>query len=72
MYKGIPQNDIGLRTDVMDNVNKSLGMKIAVRTMAPQVIVADEIGTKGGYRCYKLWYLFRCKRHIYSSWFRYN
>ncbi len=46
MYKGIPQNDIGLRTDVMDNVNKSLGMKIAVRTMAPQVIVADEIGTK--------------------------
>ena len=47
MYKGIPQNDIGLRTDVMDNVNKSLGMKIAVRTMAPQVIVADEIGTEG-------------------------
>ena len=46
MYKGIPQNDIGLRTDVMDNVTKSLGMKIAVRTMAPQVIVADEIGTK--------------------------
>lgn len=46
MYKGIPQNDIGLRTDVMDNVNKSLGMKIAVRTMAPQVIIADEIGTK--------------------------
>lgn len=45
MYKGIPQNDIGLRTDVMDNVTKSLGMKIAVRTMAPQVIVADEIGT---------------------------
>lgn len=47
MYKGIPQNDIGLRTDVMDNVTKSLGMKIAVRTMAPQVIVADEIGTEG-------------------------
>ena len=46
MYKGIPQNDIGLRTDVMDNVTKSLGMKIAVRTMAPQVIIADEIGTK--------------------------
>lgn len=47
MYKGIPQNDIGLRTDVLDNVTKSLGMKIAVRTMAPQVIVADEIGTEG-------------------------
>lgn len=46
MYKGVPQNDVGLRTDVMDNVTKSLGMKIAVRTMAPDVIVADEIGTK--------------------------
>ena len=46
MYKGVPQNDVGLRTDVMENVNKSLGMKIAVRTMAPQVITADEIGTE--------------------------
>ncbi len=46
MYKGIPQNDVGLRTDVMDNITKSLGMKIAVRTMSPQVIAADEIGTK--------------------------
>lgn len=46
MYKGVPQNDVGLRTDVMDNITKSLGMKIAVRSMSPQVIVADEIGTK--------------------------
>ena len=46
MYKGQPQNDIGLRTDVLDNITKSLGIKMAVRTMAPDVIVADEIGTK--------------------------
>lgn len=46
MYKGVPQNDIGLRTDVMDNITKSIGMRIAIRSMAPQVIVADEIGTK--------------------------
>lgn len=46
MYKGTPQNDVGLRTDVMDNVTKSLGMKIAIRTMSPQIIVTDEIGTK--------------------------
>ena len=46
MYKGVPQNNVGLRTDVMDNITKSLGMKIAVRTMSPDVIVADEIGTK--------------------------
>ncbi len=46
MYKGVPQNDVGLRTDVIDNVTKCLGMKIAVRTMAPQIIATDEIGTK--------------------------
>lgn len=45
MYKGAPQNDVGLRCDVIDNVTKSLGMKIAVRTMCPDVIIADEIGT---------------------------
>ena len=46
MYKGIPQNDVGLRTDVLDNVSKSLGMRMAIRTMAPQIISTDEIGTK--------------------------
>ena len=46
MYKGIPQNDVGLRTDVLDNISKSLGMRMAIRTMAPQIISTDEIGTK--------------------------
>ena len=45
MYKGIPQNDIGMRTDVLDNISKSIGMKMLVRSMSPKVIVADEIGT---------------------------
>ena len=44
MYKGVPQNDLGLRTDVLDNVTKAIGMKLLIRSMAPQVIVADEIG----------------------------
>ena len=44
MYKGIPQNDIGIRTDVLDNVPKTIGIKMAVRSLAPKVIVADEIG----------------------------
>jgi len=30
----------------MENVPKPIGMKMLIRTMAPQVIVADEIGTK--------------------------
>lgn len=46
MHKGIPQNDIGIRTDVLDNVPKTIGIKMAVRSLAPQVIIADEIGNK--------------------------
>lgn len=44
MYKGIPQNDVGLRTDVLDNIPKALGMRMLIRSMSPKVIVADEIG----------------------------
>ena len=46
MYKGIPQNDIGIRTDVIENISKSKGMKMLIRSMAPEVIACDEIGTK--------------------------
>ena len=46
MYKGIPQNDVGMRTDILDNVSKDVGMRMLVRSMNPRVIVADEIGTK--------------------------
>ena len=46
MYRGVPQNDIGIRTDVLDNVTKALGMTMLIRSMSPKVIVADEIGNK--------------------------
>lgn len=46
LYKGIPQNDIGVKTDVMENVHKSIGIRMLIRSMAPKVIVADEIGNK--------------------------
>lgn len=45
MYKGIPQNDIGMKTDVLDNIPKAIGMKMLIRSMAPNVIAADEIGS---------------------------
>ena len=46
MYHGIPQNDIGIRTDIIENVSKSKGMKMLIRSMAPEVIACDEIGSK--------------------------
>ncbi len=46
LYKGIPQNEVGIKSDVMSNVTKSIGLKMLIRSMAPQVIVADEIGTE--------------------------
>lgn len=45
MYKGMPQNNIGIRTDVLENITKPLGIRMAIRSMAPKVIVADEIGS---------------------------
>ncbi len=45
MHKGVPQNDIGIRTDVLQNIPKSIGMKMLIRSMAPQIICADEIGS---------------------------
>ena len=46
MNKGIPQNDVGVLTDVIDNVSKSQGMTMLIRSMAPEVIACDEIGSK--------------------------
>ena len=44
MYKGISQNDVGIRTDVLDNIPKYIGMNMIIRSMTPKVICADEIG----------------------------
>ena len=45
MYKGIPQNDVGIRTDVIDNVSKDKGMHMLVRSMSPEILSCDEIGS---------------------------
>lgn len=47
LYKGKPQNNLGVKTDILENVSKSIGIKMLVRCMSPKVIVADEIGGKG-------------------------
>ncbi len=45
MYKGVPQNDVGIRTDVIENVSKNQGIRMLVRTMAPEIVACDEIGS---------------------------
>lgn len=44
-YDGVAQMNVGLRTDILDNCLKSEGIMMAIRSMAPDVIVCDEIGT---------------------------
>ena len=46
MYHGIPQNDVGIRTDVLENISKDKGMNMLIRSMAPEIIACDEIGSK--------------------------
>lgn len=43
-YQGVPQNDVGIRTDILDACPKVDGMRMLLRSMAPHVIVVDEIG----------------------------
>ena len=45
-YMGVPLNDVGIRTDVLDRCPKSDGMVMLLRSMSPEFIIADEIGTE--------------------------
>lgn len=45
-YQGIPQNELGIRTDILDCCPKVQGMMMLIRTMSPRVIAVDEIGSR--------------------------
>jgi len=42
---GVPQHQLGYRTDVMDACPKAEGMMMMIRSMSPEVLVVDEIGS---------------------------
>lgn len=42
---GVPQNDVGLLTDVFSSYGRYDGIITAVRVMSPRLLVCDEIGT---------------------------
>ena len=67
IYQGVPQNDVGMRTDIIENISKSKGMKMLIRSMAPEVIACDEIGSKEDVEAIRRGYLIRCKRNIYNA-----
>lgn len=48
-FFGVPQNDLGDRTDVLDACPKAEGMRILLRSMSPQIIAVDELGSREDY-----------------------
>lgn len=49
-YEGIPQNDLGQRTDILDGCPKAEGMQMLLRSMSPTVIAVDELGKEEDFR----------------------
>ena len=45
-YLGVAQMDVGIRTDIIETCPKDIGIMMVLRSMSPNVIVTDEIGTE--------------------------
>ena len=71
-YQGIPQNDLGMRTDILDGCPKAEGMQMLIRSMSPVVVAVDELGKEEDFKaveavihCGCLW-----KKRCLSRFFR--
>ena len=49
-YQGVPQNDLGIRTDLLDCCPKAQGMQMLIRAMSPAVVAVDELGKEEDFR----------------------
>lgn len=45
-HKGMPTLDVGKRTDVLDRCPKVDGMMMLIRSMSPEILIVDEIGSE--------------------------
>ena len=45
-YMGIPQNELGIRTDILDCCPMVEGMMMLIRSMSPSIIAVDEVGSR--------------------------
>ena len=64
-YLGIPQNDLGIRTDVLESCPKAQGMLMLLRSMAPEIIAVDEIGKEED--IHALQYVSSCGSKIFAT-----
>ena len=64
-YKGCPQNDLGCRSDVLDGCPKAEGMMMLVRSMAPEIIAVDEIGSNKDASAVN--YVMNCGIHVIAT-----
>lgn len=64
-FKGVPQCDLGMRTDVMDGCPKGQGMVLMIRSMAPGVVAVDEIGDREDLEALK--YVMKCGCRILAT-----
>lgn len=64
-FQGIAQNDLGIRTDILDACPKELGMMMLLRSMTPGVIAVDEIGGRGDEEMLRQ--ITRCGVHVMAT-----
>lgn len=60
-HLGEPQNDLGRRTDVLDGCPKKEGMRMALRSMSPEILAVDELSGSKDARAVEEMILSGCK-----------